>query len=194
MNTTLNQLAYQFMRVNELLVRYWHSHRGINQHKGQGRILAILKMQPEIGQKELGYLLDMSKQSLAELLNKLEKNEYITRTQSEKDRRSFDIKLTNKGREAMPQDNKAFDDMDMIAIFDCLNEEEQNNFLNYLRRITEAFENKSNTDDDSYAEFFRNRFFARHGKHGHSWFFNRFREFYPSIIMNDFGGWNDDTK
>lgn len=34
-------------------------------HIGQGRVLAILKLKPEISQRDLSYLLDMSKQSLA---------------------------------------------------------------------------------------------------------------------------------
>jgi DNA-binding MarR family transcriptional regulator len=45
-----------------------------NPHRGQGRVLAALKIKPEISQKELTYLLNMSRQSLAELLSKLEKN------------------------------------------------------------------------------------------------------------------------
>lgn len=42
--------------------------------RGQGRILAMLKIQPEIATKELAYLLGIRQQSLNELLNKLEKN------------------------------------------------------------------------------------------------------------------------
>ena len=45
--------------------------------RGQGRVLAILKMQPEISQKELLYLLDMRPQSLGELLSKLEKTDTL---------------------------------------------------------------------------------------------------------------------
>jgi DNA-binding MarR family transcriptional regulator len=85
----------RFARL-EMLMRRSHMHKFRshgpfgNPHGGQGRVMAILKMQPEIGQKELGYLLDMSKQSLAELLGKLEKSGYITRTQSEQDHRGDD--------------------------------------------------------------------------------------------------------
>ena len=39
--------------------------------RGQGRILAMLKIQPEIATKELAYLLGIRQQSLNELLNKL---------------------------------------------------------------------------------------------------------------------------
>ena len=54
--------------------------------RGQGRILAMLKIQPEIATKDLAYLLGIRQQSLNELLNKLEKNSYVERRPSEKDK------------------------------------------------------------------------------------------------------------
>ena len=160
------QLATQFTHLDGLLLRYHlqtHAKEGINPHRGQGRILAILKMQPEIAQKELGYLLDISKQALAELLNKLEKSGYITRTQSEKDKRSFVIKLTDAGRQAIPKENDKTNNNDLEEIFNCLNQEEQTNLTNYIEQIITALEKKMDPDTDDYAEFFRERFFARHG-------------------------------
>jgi len=195
MNEKRTQLAGQYMRLYRLLMRHLmvnHAHSGINPHKGQGRVLAILKMQPEIGQKELGYLLDMSKQALAELLSKLEKNGYITRTQSEKDRRSFIIKLTDKGREAIPEDTDETDDIGIEELFACLSDEEQSNLSNYLKRIIETAEKHTDTDEDDYAEFFRQRFFARHGKHGHGEFHGGFEGFDPRKWFG-FGGKDDDS-
>jgi DNA-binding MarR family transcriptional regulator len=169
MTEKTNQLAAQFMHINGFFLRYrmmTYAHKDINPHKGQGRVLAILKMQPEIVQKELGYLLDISKQALAELINKLEKKGYITRAKSEKDRRSFVIKLTEMGRKAIPQENDETDHQSIEEFFDCLNDEEQKNFINYMDRIIDTIEEKMNIDEDDYAVFFRERFFARHGHEG----------------------------
>ena len=47
--------------------------------RGQGRILAMLKIQPEIKTRELAYLLGIRQQSLNELLNKLEKSGHVER-------------------------------------------------------------------------------------------------------------------
>ena len=58
-----------------------------NPYRGQGRVLAILKERPEISQKELTDLLEMSRQGAAELLAKLEKNGLIRRYPSAEDRR-----------------------------------------------------------------------------------------------------------
>ncbi|MGV8907212.1 MAG: MarR family winged helix-turn-helix transcriptional regulator [Acetobacterium sp.] len=91
-------------------------------------------MKPEISQKDLLYLLDKRPQSLGELLAKLEKNGYITRTQSETDHRVMNIKLTKVGTEATEQEF-SFDKM-----FEYLNEEEQMNLSCYLNRIIETIE------------------------------------------------------
>ncbi|MEL7657586.1 MAG: MarR family transcriptional regulator, partial [Bacillota bacterium] len=127
MGETKKEILGRFMRLQGLLHRYqaqsfmnfgpWG-----NPQRGQGRVLALLKLKPEISQKELTYLLDMSKQGLAELLNKLEKNEFITRETSEEDRRSVNIKLTEKGAAVAGE----MGDMppELEKLFDVLNDEE----------------------------------------------------------------------
>lgn len=112
--------------------------RARNPHRGQGRVLAILKLKPEISQRDLSYLLDMSKQSLAELLTKLEKSGYITREPSEEDKRVLTIKLTEEGRKAA--ENVEEHDPDTENILDCLNSEELTAFSDYLERIIKRYE------------------------------------------------------
>lgn len=135
-------LIMQFTRVEWLLHRCHqqnHMHFGPmgDTRKGQGRVLAILKLQPEISQKELSYLLDMRPQSLGELLAKLERNGYITRTPSETDRRILNIKLTEEGTRATQSDEQEFS---FDKLFECLSEEEQKNLSDYLSRIIETLE------------------------------------------------------
>jgi DNA-binding MarR family transcriptional regulator len=142
-----------------------------NPRTGQGRILTILKLQPEIEQKELGYLLDMSRQALAELLAKLEKAGYVTRVQSERDRRSYVVSLTDQGREVAEQvaaaepDNND-DPLGLGAALNTLSPDEQQTLSDYLERISDAIRAKlgpSADPRDEFAEFFREKFFNRHG-------------------------------
>ena len=194
------QLAMQFIHLYDLSMRYQmrkHVNKGVNPYKGQGRVLAILKMQPEIVQKQLGYLLDISKQALAELLNKLEKKGYITRTRSEEDRRSFVIKLTDAGREAMSEENDESDEDHIDEFFDCLDDEEQENLIDYMERIINAIEEKMGNDKDDFASFFRERFFAKHrhrDKHGHGHWNSPFKSFwgFDPHQSRDFGGSDND--
>ncbi len=140
-------LMEQFIRIQWLLHRYnqqnFMNHGPIgNPRRGQGRVLAILKMKPEITQKDLSYLLDMRPQSLGELLSKLEKKGYITRTPSEKDRRVINIKLTEEGKQA------TVEELDFRNLFQCLNEEEQNNLNVYLQRIIKSLEEELGDIDE----------------------------------------------
>lgn len=101
--------------------------------RGQGRILAMLKIQPEIKTRELAYLLGIRQQSLNELLNKLEKSGHVERMPSEEDRRVMVVRLTEKGREVQQPET------DYQEIFDCLSPEELRQFEEYLDRIIAAF-------------------------------------------------------
>ena len=137
-----------------------------NPHRGQGRVLAIMKMKPEISQRELNYLLGMSKQSLAELLSKLDKSGYITREPSEEDKRVTLIKLTEEGM-------KIADDMDdeeteASKILNCLNEEELTKFSDYLDRIIKQYEERFPEEDfeerRKIMEAFVSRYRPSHGR------------------------------
>lgn len=165
------EILEQLMRLQALLHRYHTQHfmefgpLG-NPHRGQGRVLSILKLKPEISQKELTYLLDMSKQGLAELLNKLEKKGYIKREPVEEDRRSFNIKLTEEGAAVAGK----IDDMplDLDKVFDCLSDDELTQLYEYLQRIVECLEDQLPGDDYDLRKQMMERFMEHylHGKHG----------------------------
>lgn len=110
--------------------------------RGQGRILAMLKIQPEIATKDLAYLLGIRQQSLNELLKKLEKNSYVERRPSEKDRRVMVVHLTEKGKEAQePEENYQ-------EFLGCLSPEELQQFGEYLDRIIVAFRMEGRSEDE----------------------------------------------
>jgi len=119
--------------------RFKNSAIHVDPHKGQGRVLSILKMQPEIAQKQLGYLLGMRNQSLGELLTKLEKNGYIERYPSNEDRRAMMVKLTPAGTEAADEITETHDDSEIV---DCLSEKEQDQLCEYLDRMISVLEER----------------------------------------------------
>lgn len=114
-----------------------------NPHRGQGRILALLKLQPEITQKELTFLLDMRPQSLGELLGKLEAKGYLTREPSEKDRRVMVIHLTEAGKRAADAAASA----EGTNVFDQLSQIEKSQLSNILNKLTESM-NKELPEED----------------------------------------------
>jgi DNA-binding MarR family transcriptional regulator len=142
-NDTID-LMEQFLQFEVLLHRY-HTNQFKNfgplgnPHRGQGRVLSILKIKNEISQKELGYLLDMRNTSLGELLNKLEQNGYIERSPSTEDRRTSVIRLTPEGKKTADKIDDATNEREQLnldKVFNCLNKKEQSNLNSYLERIS----------------------------------------------------------
>ncbi len=118
--------------------------------RGQGKILRILKIKPEMQQKELLFLLDISKQSLAELLAKLEKNGYIVREPSLEDRRVLVVKLTQKGKDV--DIGTSEDSLKHTSVLSEFKEEELEQFNFYLKKILDKYEDiyKDIYKDDEY--------------------------------------------
>lgn len=90
-------------------------------YRGQGMVLSILNNQMEISRKDLGERVDISRQALTELLQKMEKNGLIVRKPGLKDRRVVMIRLTKEGRiAAMESDIR---NTELPHLLDCLDEE-----------------------------------------------------------------------
>lgn len=147
-------LTERFITLSRLFIQKHHqtgaSHLQ-DPYRGQGRILSLLKMEPEMSQKKLSYLLGIRPQSMGELLAKLEQNGYITRTPSAEDRRAMDIKLTSEGAKAVAsiEQNRA-QELAADEMFQCLNKEEQQILAGYLDRlIASAKETLGGEQNDS---------------------------------------------
>ena len=166
-------ISEQLQQLQMLMHRsYFHSFisegRMHNPHRGQGRVLSILKLKPEISQKELTYLLGMSKQSLAELLSKLEKSGYITREASKEDKRVMTVRLTEAGMNVSTADNEG-EVFEVTKILDCLNDEELAEFSEYLTRIIKRYEEQFPGEDYEERRRHMEQFMARYG-HGRKGF------------------------
>lgn len=154
-------LAYKFKNMNSYA----------NPHKGQGRVLSILKLQPEIPQKQLGYLLGMRNQSLGELLTKLEKSGYVERTPSEADRRAMIVKLTEEGKKAAEAITETEEDSSLLEEF---SDEDLEQFDHFLTMVIAKLEQKVGDEvhqdfhgfnDPRFAEMHA-RFHGYHFEHG----------------------------
>ncbi len=144
LRTTINE---QLQQLQMLMHRAMFHHFGKmhSPHRGQGRVLAILKLKPEISQKELTYLLNMSKQAVAELIAKLEKNDYVSRKPSEEDKRILMINLTEKGSKAAEDVDE--NTLETTKVFDCFNDNELAIFSEFLARIIKRCEEQFPEDN-----------------------------------------------
>ena len=109
-NEKFMELLYSIRKFHML------SHKNVSPlqdtSRGQGRILAMLRLKSKITAKDLSYILGIRQQSLNETLQKLEKEGYIVRTPSPKDRRVMLISLTEKGNEIKPVQHDCLDVLD----------------------------------------------------------------------------------
>lgn len=64
-------------------------------------ILTLLEANPNMAQKEIGALLFKDYASITRMIELLVKNEYLTRTINEMDRRKFHLKISAKGQDTL---------------------------------------------------------------------------------------------
>ena len=107
--------------------------RRIDTTRGQGRILAALKLKDGIATRELAYVLGIRVPSLNEALSKLENAGYIVREPDPRDRRVQLITLTDLGRALTNQMGEGEPEGDNI--FEVLTERERTNLSDYLDRL-----------------------------------------------------------
>ena len=107
--------------------------RRIDTTRGQGRILAALKLKDGIATRELAYVLGIRVPSLNEALSKLENAGYIVREPDPRDRRVQLITLTDLGRALTNQMGEGEPEGDNI--FEVLTEQERANLSDYLDKL-----------------------------------------------------------
>ncbi len=160
MMDSYTELSEKLARLQKLL--HFYRNRVVMEYgpladrsRGQGRVMALLKLQPQISTRDLAYLLGIRQQSLNELLNKLEEKEMVERKPSEDDKRVMIVHLTEKGKEAEQPKNESYD------FFGVLSEEEQAAFSDYLDRLIAAVKDKIKAEfekDEEVIEDLKERF------------------------------------
>ena len=109
--------------------------------RGFGHILDLLTQQDGITQQQIAEQLDIRPQSASEAICNMEAQGLLTRQINEQDRRSCHIYITPAGRVRQAELlNKRIENAKRI--FSPLTEEEKNNLLQLLEKVTVAMQNK----------------------------------------------------
>ncbi len=128
-------------RIMESFINMGKNHRSVLEkrlqetgvYRGQHHLLMCIARNPELSQRELAEIQNVSTAAIAVSLKKLEKGGYVERAVDEKDSRSNIIKITEKGLEVVRQSIHIFSDTDTI-LFTGFTEEEKFQFLDFLNR------------------------------------------------------------
>ena len=123
-------------------------HPAADPTRGQGRILAALKLQDGIPTKDLAFILGMRVASLNEHLIKLETAGLIAREQSPDDRRVVLISLTADGRSVEQLQPETPD------AFDVLTDDQRDQLDEILDRMIEHLEETRSPEVERSAEDF----------------------------------------
>ena len=117
-----------------------HTLRAVSEGKGsQKRILVVLSQSGAITQSELTERLGIQPGSASEVLGKLEAAGLITRAQSEAEKRTTDVRLTEAG-EAAAKEAYAQRMARNAQMFAFLSEQEKAALLALLERVNEAWD------------------------------------------------------
>jgi len=111
--------------------------QGFDPHRGQGRVLALLALKPEMTQREMSHILDMRRQSLGELLGKLERDGLVEREQSEQDKRVLVVRLTEAGKAEAAKVSERKEGLP--EALDCLTADELDTLGTLLERVADAY-------------------------------------------------------
>lgn len=139
-------LGSLFRRAARLMKRGRH-HKG-PVHPAQGRVLSILNEKESMSRKELMERLEVRSGSLSELLGKLERHGFITRTQDDLDKRGFVVTVTDAGK-ALVSEHEKWRSERMDALFSSLSDEERGQFSAVLRKLADTWETA--LDEDEHA-------------------------------------------
>lgn len=113
-----------------------HLYRMSDGRMSQRRILGLLAERGELSQRELQELLDVRSASASEVLGKIEAEGLIERSQSEEDRRTMRVRLSDAGR-AEAETLRAAHESEAAKLFACLTEEEKEQLGALLTRLQE---------------------------------------------------------
>ena len=138
-----------YLRAYHLMHRYqmiWYGKNfsGMDPQQGQGRILSTLGEVKCSTQKDLGLKLNLRPQSLGELLQKLEKHEFVRRYRSPTDKRALMVELTEKGEIFYlhrPDYNELFVD---------LNKTERETLRKALAKVSKRLEEQIKQEKERY--------------------------------------------
>ena len=118
-------------KLDTLLRELHHMSRfGMESRGGQGRILQILAQDGDMTQRVLTEKLGIQPGSASEVIGKLERAGYITRTESTEDRRTVDVRLTESGKEHLNKRRAEKPDL-----FSALSEEEKEQLVGLLEKL-----------------------------------------------------------
>ena len=110
---------------------------GYPHEHGRGRLMGLLNDEGEMNQCGIASRLGIRPQSLSELIVKMESDGLISRRQSDEDKRSIIVSLTDKGR-ARVENFRSAHRQNAVDFLSPLSDNEKKELADMLKRLIEA--------------------------------------------------------
>lgn len=136
MEDIFKDLLFKFHLSTKMIHRKQHDARGMDLQMGQGRLLRSLAKEDGLSQKELAKVVNINPSSMSELLGKLEEKGHVIKKRDDKDKRSYNIYITDEGRQVAKSIIKAREDTSR-EIFGVLSEDDRYELLRILDQLLE---------------------------------------------------------
>lgn len=139
--TPEEKALHQYMRVgrcHRLLLERAFNSTGV--YRSQHRVLMCISDNPNISQKDLAQMNDVSTATMAVTLSKLENGGYICRAVDKSDKRINQIVLTEKGEQVVRKSRHIFREVER-GMFEGFSEEDFAVMCGLLARILENLSN-----------------------------------------------------
>lgn len=107
--------------------------------RGQGRLVHLLAHNPGAAQRELAVLAQVKPGSISEVLERLEKDQLVTRWRDERDRRIVRVQLTAKG-EQLYQENLAARQRFERELLQTVTDQERATFSMVVQKMQEQLQ------------------------------------------------------
>ena len=104
---------------------------------GQFGVLEIINANPGLNQSELGLAMGVDRSTVVAVIDRLEKRDMVVRDPSPKDRRSYALRLSQKGEDLLKTLVPLVQEHDRRA-GEVLNDDETATLIDYLRRLEES--------------------------------------------------------
>lgn len=142
-----------FKRIPRIAERYYNRHMTEGLTAQEANALRMLSWSKQMTQQKLAHLLGIDKSQVTRLVNKLEKEGYLTREVNPEDRREKLLTPTEKA-DAVRQQDLELTNHYYEWLLSCLSEEEREQFTATLEKLAERARESS-----------RNGFAELEGKH-----------------------------
>ena len=116
----------------------------IKKHKinaTQFKVLLILHQKDGVNQEYICDEMLLDKSAVTRIVRKLEAEGYIRRKKNEKDKRAYELYLTEKGRNFYPEMEIILEDWNAI-LEDCMTEKEIDTMVNLLTNLSKKLQEK----------------------------------------------------